>query len=151
MNINIYSIEKASHDEFSKIVDNYKKMLQKYAKVNEIIVFNKKISSAQNRSPKDARKAYSEALYPYLKGYNIALHPDAKEFDSFEFSKFFDINRQLNLFIGGAYGFEDEFLQRCDKKVSLSQLTMSHKIAKIVLFEQVYRALTILNKHAYHK
>ena len=151
MKINIYSIEKGSHDEFSKIVDNYKKMLQKYAKVKEIIIFNKKISSAQNRSSQDAKKAYSEALFPYLKGYNIALHPDAKEFNSFEFSKFFDINRELNLFIGGAYGFEDEFLQRCDKKVSLSQLTMSHKIAKIVLFEQIYRALTIINRHAYHK
>ncbi len=151
MKINIYSIEKGSNDEFSKIVDNYKKMLQKYAKVKEVIIFNKKISSAQNRSSKEAKKAYSQALYPYLKGYSIALHPDAKEFDSFEFSKFFDINRELNLFIGGAYGFEDEFLQKCDKKVSLSQLTMSHKIAKIVLFEQIYRALTIINKHAYHK
>ena len=151
MNINIYSIEKGSQDEFSKIVNNYKKMLQKYAKVKEIVIFNKKISSAQNRSPKDAKKAYSEAFLPYLKGCNIALHPEAKEFDSFEFSKFFDINIQLNLFIAGAYGFEDEFLQRCDRKVSLSQLTMSHKIAKIVLFEQIYRALTIINKHSYHK
>ncbi len=151
MRINIYTIEKKSVDDFSKIITNQKKMIQKYAQVNEVSLFNKKISSAQNRDAIMAKEAYSEAFLPYLKGFNIALHPDGKELDSFEFSENFDINRSLNFFIAGAYGFEESFLKRFDKVVSLSQLTFSHKVAKVVLFEQIYRALTIIHKHPYHK
>ena len=151
MRINIYTIEKKSNDEFSKIISNQKKMIQKYAQLNEIQLFNKKISSSQNRDAIMAKESYTEAFTPYLKGYNIALHPGGKEVDSFEFSQNFDINTSLNFFIAGAYGFEERFLEKVDKVISLSQLTFSHKIAKVILVEQVYRALTILHKHPYHK
>ena len=149
--INIYTIEKKSVDEFSKIIDNQKKMIQKYAQVNEIPCFSKKISSAQNRDAIIASSSYSEAFEPYLKGYNIALHPEGKEMDSFEFSENFDISTSLNFFIAGAYGFETSFLKRVDSVISLSKMTYSHKIAKVILFEQIYRALTIIHKHPYHK
>ena len=151
MKINIYTIEKKSSDEFSKIITNQKKMIQKYAQISEIPCFNKKISSAQNRDAIMASESYSEAFYPYLKGVNIALHPAGKEMDSFEFSENFDISRSLNFFIAGAYGFEESFLKKVDTVISLSQLTFSHKIAKVILFEQIYRALTIKHKHPYHK
>jgi len=126
-------------------------MIQKYAQITEIQLFNKKISSAQNRDAIMAKESYSEAFEPYMKGYNIALHPAGKEVDSFEFSQNFAINTSLNFFIAGAYGFEERFLKRSDAVISLSQLTFSHKIAKVLLFEQIYRALTIINKHPYHK
>ena len=151
MKINVYSIEKKNSDEFSKIVTNQKKMIQKYAQINEIPLFNKKISSAQNRDAIMARESYSEAFSPYLKGCNIMLHPAGKEVDSFEFSEYFDINTSLNFFIAGAYGFEENFLKKADQVVSLSKLTFSHKIAKVLLFEQIYRALTIVHKHPNHK
>jgi 23S rRNA (pseudouridine1915-N3)-methyltransferase len=151
MKINIYTIEKKSTDEFSKIIQNQKKMIQKYAQIEEIACFNKKISSAQNRDAIMAQESYTEAFTPYLKGYNIALHPAGKVVDSFEFSENFDISTSLNFFIAGAYGFEERFLQKMDKVISLSPLTFSHKIAKVILFEQVYRALTIIHKHPYHK
>jgi 23S rRNA (pseudouridine1915-N3)-methyltransferase len=151
MKINIYTIEKKSSDDFSKIIQKQKKMIQKYAQVEEISIFNKKISQAQNRDDIMAKESYSEAFLPYLKGYNIALHPKGDELDSFEFSQKFDINTTLNFFIAGAYGFEEGFLKKVDSVVSLSRLTYSHKIAKVVLFEQIYRALSIKNNHPYHK
>ncbi len=151
MRINVYTIEKKNVDEFSKIILNQKKMIQKYAQIHEIALFNKKISSAQNRDAIMAKEAYSEAFSPYMKGVNIALHPAGKEVDSFEFSENFAINTSLNFFIAGAYGFEEGFLKKADKVISLSQLTFSHKIAKVILFEQIYRALTIIHKHPYHK
>ena len=151
MRINIYSIEKNSVDDFSKIVENQKKMIQKYAQIKEIMIFNKKISSAQNRDDIIARESYTEAFLPKLNGYNIALHPTGSEMDSFEFSENFASISTLNFFIAGAYGFEDQFLGKCDKIVSLSKLTYSHKIAKVILFEQIFRALSIINKHPYHK
>lgn len=151
MKINVYTIEKKSRDEFTKLIDNQKKMIQKYAKIEEISFFNKKISSAQNRDAIIAQEAYSEAFLPHMSGYNIALHPDGKLIDSFGFSNFFDKIPTLNFFIAGAYGFEDKFLARCDAVISLSPLTYSHKIAKVVLFEQIFRGLSIQHNHPYHK
>ncbi len=57
----------------------------------------------------------------------------------------------INFFIGGAFGFEKDFLNQCDKVISISDMTMAHKIANIVLLEQVFRGLCILNNHPYHK
>ena len=58
--------------------------------------------------------------------------------------------QEVSFFIGGAYGFSSDFL-RSLKTLSLSPLTLSHKIAQIVLCEQIYRALSIMTNHPYHK
>jgi 23S rRNA (pseudouridine1915-N3)-methyltransferase len=151
MKINVYSIEKKNSDNFTKIIENQKKMIQKYTRVEEIMIFNKKISSAQNRDAIMAKESYSEAFLPKMNGYNIALHPAGFEMDSFEFSENFANISTLNFFIAGAYGFDEQFLKKCDKVISLSKLTFSHKIAKVILFEQIFRALSIVNNHPYHK
>jgi 23S rRNA (pseudouridine1915-N3)-methyltransferase len=52
--------------------------------------------------------------------------------------------------IGGAEGFSDEVLKNCQEKISLSDLTFPHKIARILLVEQLYRAQTIRSGHPYH-
>ncbi len=151
MKINVYSIEKNRSDDFSKLIQNHKKMIQKYAQIEEITIFNKKIASAQNRDAIIAKESYTQAFTPFMDGYNIALDPSGRQMDSFEFSKNFDTIAPLNFFIGGAYGFDEQFLKKCNKVISLSKLTFSHKIAKVVLFEQLFRALSILNNHPYHK
>ncbi len=48
-------------------------------------------------------------------------------------------------------GFEKNFLDKCDKVISLSDLTMAHKVVTLVLLEQVFRGLAIKNNHPYHK
>ena len=52
--------------------------------------------------------------------------------------------------IGGAYGVSDEIKNRAQIKISLSDLVMNHLVAEVVVFEQFYRALTILNRIPYH-
>lgn len=151
MKINLYTIEKGSRDPYAAIAEEYRRMISGYARIEEHQIFSKKIAAAQNRDAAAARKSYTEALLPCMKGYNIVLHPEGKLLDSFEFYKYFDINTNLNYFIGGAYGFEEAFVRRADLVISLSKLTFSHKIAKIVLYEQIYRGLTLLHGHPYHK
>ena len=147
----IYAIEKNSKDEFEPILKNYQKMISKYSPLTYKSIFNNKIASSQNQTKELAKKSYTLAYEPLLKGYNIALHPDGKLLDSFEFSTIFENHSNINFFIGGAYGFEKEFLNKCDRVISLSPLTFSHKVAKIALYEQIYRAFTIINNHPYHK
>jgi len=127
-------------------------MSSKYATVEVHSLFNKKIAKAQTLGEKESYKAYNEIYIPKLNsGYNIALDVLGEQVDSFEFSKMIDNKHTINFFIGGAYGFDREFLNRCDQVISLSKLTFAHKIATIVLFEQVFRSLSILNNHPYHK
>lgn len=62
------------------------------------------------------------------------------------------IERPAKIFfvIGGAEGFSDEVLKNCQERISLSELTFPHKLARILLVEQLYRAQTIRSGHPYH-
>ena len=143
MQINVYSIEKK--EDFQKEINEFIKKSKPFANVKNITLYPKNLSKSKN-----PKKDYTKIFEKYLgNGLNIILSPDGKLIDSFEFSKFFE-NSEVNFFIAGAYGFEEEFKKK-GKVISLSPLTMSHKIAKLVLFEQIYRGLSIKNNHPYHK
>jgi len=152
MKIDIVSIAKKERSTYVPLYKDLNKMISRFSKVEDIEIFNKEITKAHNISADASQKAYSKVLEPYLNGnYNILLHPDGKIIDSYEFSKLLDGKISIKFFIGGAYGFEDSFLKKADKVISLGKITMSHKIAKVVLLEQIYRGFAILSKHPYHK
>jgi len=152
MTINIYQIAKNDKDEFEPLVQNFIKMSKKYAKVQVFNMFNKTISKAQTIGQNEAQKSYSDTFEPKMQnGFNIVLDVLGKRVDSFEFSKLIHSDANINFFIGGAYGFSREFIRKCDKVISISDLTMAHKIANIVLLEQIFRGLCIANNHPYHK
>lgn len=58
--------------------------------------------------------------------------------------------RRLVFIIGGAYGFSEALYQRADEKVSLSCMTFSHQMVRLVFTEQIYRACTIIKGDPYH-
>jgi 23S rRNA (pseudouridine1915-N3)-methyltransferase len=149
--INIYSIIKPSKDEFDVLIKEFIKMSSKYAKVEVFYIFNKNIAKAQTIGEKESQQAYSDTYEPLLKGYNIALDILGKKLDTYAFSSLIDNKNEVNFFIGGAFGFQREFLNKCDNVISLSDLTMAHKVANVVLCEQIFRALCIQNNHPYHK
>ncbi len=152
MKINIYQIAKNDKDEFEPIIKNFIKMSSKYGKIEIHNLFNSNIGKQQTIGENEAKKSYSEVFVPKLQnGFNIALDVLGTKLDSFGFSKLLDDKITINFFIGGAFGFEREFLNRCDKIITLSDLTMAHKIANIVLLEQIFRGLCISNNHPYHK
>ena len=151
MNVKVFTIEKSSDKSLDAIANEYTKMISRFAKVEEIKIFNKNIATAQMLSEKEARASYTKAYEPFLKGYNIALDVEGEHLSSEQFSTLFDSDVNVNFFIGGAFGFDDAFLGKTQKIISLSRLTYAHKIAKVVLFEQIYRGLCIKNNHPYHK
>ncbi len=52
--------------------------------------------------------------------------------------------------VGGPYGVGPEFEERADERLSLGPMTLPHELARVVLLEQIYRALTILKGRSYH-
>jgi len=88
-------------------------------------------------------------------GYNICLDEFGKEFTSMSLSKKIESfqNRsikEVNIIIGGAYGFHKDVLDKCDEKWALSKMTLPHDICRILLTEQLYRAFSILRGEKYH-
>lgn len=61
-----------------------------------------------------------------------------------------DATRDLRLVVGGPYGLSEAVLRRCDESIRLSSMTLPHELARVVLFEQLYRAWTILRREPYH-
>ncbi|WP_428738917.1 23S rRNA (pseudouridine(1915)-N(3))-methyltransferase RlmH [Sulfurimonas sp.] len=152
MNIEIVSIAKKERSIYDPLYKELTKMISRFAKVSDVEIFNKDVTKAHTISPEASQSAYTKVLEPLMdKGFTISLHPDGKIIDSFEFSKLLNDKMSIKFFIGGAYGFEDEFLKKSDAVISLGKITMSHKIAKAVLLEQIYRGFSILNNHPYHK
>ncbi len=85
----------------------------------------------------------------------ILLDEHGIEFSSLDFSKWIEkkmiaASRQLVFVIGGPYGFSKLVHQRADFKVSLSQLTFSHQMVRLIFVEQLYRAMTIIKNEPYH-
>jgi len=151
MNIKVFSIEKSGDNHIDALNKEFMKMISKNASVEDIVLFNKQVAKAQIKGTIEAKEAYTKLYVPHLKGYNVALDVQGVACDSFDFSKIFDDHININFFIGGAYGFNQEFLNKTQKVISLSKLTFAHKIAKTVLYEQIYRGLCIKNNHPYHK
>jgi 23S rRNA (pseudouridine1915-N3)-methyltransferase len=58
--------------------------------------------------------------------------------------------RRLVFVIGGPYGFSEAVYARANAKLSLSRMTYSHQLVRVVFVEQIYRAFTILNHEPYH-
>jgi len=152
VNIEIISIAKKEKSIYDPLYKELTKMIGKFANVTDTELFPKDVAKAHTVSPEASKASYTKLLEPYLeKGFSIVLHPDGKIIDSYEFSKLLNDKMSIKFFIGGAYGFEDNFVQKSNSVISLGKLTMSHKIAKGVLLEQIYRGFSILSNHPYHK
>jgi len=85
----------------------------------------------------------------------VLLDERGTEYSSLQFSQF--IQQRLNsscknvlFLIGGAYGFSDLLYQRANFTLSMSKLTLPHKLARLLFSEQLYRAFTILKGEPYH-
>jgi 23S rRNA (pseudouridine1915-N3)-methyltransferase len=77
----------------------------------------------------------------------ILLDPAGRVFDSAKFAGLFE--RDLMFIIGGAEGLPVKWRERADALISLSAMTMPHELARVVLAEQIYRALATLRGHPY--
>jgi len=85
----------------------------------------------------------------------VALSRSGRQLDSRGFAAALDrwrqAGRDLAFLVGGAYGLHEELQRRCDEVIRLSDLTLPHDLARLVLLEQIYRGNTILRGEPYHK
>lgn len=85
----------------------------------------------------------------------VLLDENSKEFSSLGFAAFVEKQmiggtKNLVFAVGGPYGFSLEMHQRAQAKISLSKMTFSHQMVRLIFVEQLYRAMTILKGEPYH-
>jgi len=84
----------------------------------------------------------------------ITLDEHGKEFRSIEYARWLQQKQQtarrLVFVIGGPYGFSDAVYSRSNEKISLSKMTFSHQMVRLIFTEQLYRACTIIKGEPYH-
>lgn len=85
----------------------------------------------------------------------VLLDEGGREFRSVDFASWIEkklstVNKRLVFVIGGPYGFSDKVYQTASEKISLSKMTFSHQMVRIIFVEQLYRALNILQGGPYH-
>ncbi len=85
----------------------------------------------------------------------VLLDDKGQSFSSEQFAvwlnkKFTTVNSELIFLVGGAYGFHESIRKRANESISLSSMTFTHQMVRLIFTEQFYRALTILRNEPYH-
>ena len=150
MKIKVAWIGKTKEPAIQALSDEYLKRISRYAEIEGIALKDEAaiLSLATGEQSKKQRSRNQE------RHKLILLDARGSQLSSEEFAAFLDrekINAIPLLFaIGGSDGFSDEPRHRAGFTISLGKMTLPHELARVVLLEQLYRAVTILAKHPYH-
>ncbi len=153
--LDIVAIGKDKGAWISEGVDHYLKLLSKYASVKLKTVPDVKASASL--SPAELMKKQAVVLEKEIAdGYLVALADRGRKYDSIQFSRLLEKLQTISggrvvFLVGGAYGLDDALLDRAELVVSLSPLTFSHQLVRLVLLEQLYRGFNLLSGGSYHK
>lgn len=134
---------------------HYRKLIRPYALLTEVSVKEQKLTGATNIDFALAQEAKRILSQLDESAYRIALEKSGEERSSEQlakhFEKLFQRYSSFDLMIGGPYGLHKSVLGASNEVVSLSQLTLPHDLARILVVEQIFRVLSILNNSSYHK
>ncbi len=148
-------IGKTTDDRFRTLIDEY------VGRVNHYIPFGieviPELRNAKSLSADQQKEREAELLVKSLKpgDYVVLLDEHGRERRSVEFAQWMQKRmsagpRRLVFVVGGPYGFAPQVYDLAQEKISLSQMTFSHQMIRLLFVEQVYRAMTILNNEPYH-
>jgi 23S rRNA (pseudouridine1915-N3)-methyltransferase len=155
MKVTMLAIGKTAEACLRESITMYTKRLQHYTSFEFKELPD--IRNAKNLSQGQLKVAEGELLLHYV-GPNdelLLLDENGRQFTSEEFAGFLEKKalhsaKSLIFAIGGAFGFSEKVYQRAVDKVSLSSMTFSHQMVRLIFTEQLYRAFTIIKGEPYH-
>lgn len=129
-------------------------------RINHYIPFDIKtipeLKNCKNLSEQQQKDKEGELILKNIdkKSFITLLDEHGKELRSMEFASWIENKQQtirhLTFIIGGPYGFSQAVYDRADNKLSLSRMTFSHQMVRLIFTEQLYRACAIIKKEPYH-
>ena len=159
MNVKILCVGKIKEKFYIDAISEYSKRLSKYCSLDIIEVADEKTSENCSETEINIVKdKEGERLLKHIKDrdYVIALAILGKQHDSVAFSKYIENlsvagNSSFVFVIGGSLGLSDAVMARSNSQISFSKMTFPHQLMRVILLEQIYRAMRIMNNEPYHK
>ena len=159
MKITLITVGKIKEKFLSDAINEYKKRLSKYCKLDIIEVADEKTPDHASENVENAIKSReAERILKYIKSdsYVITLEINGKMLTSEELaSKIDNLGIQgvshITFIIGGSLGLGREVLDRSDYALSFSKMTFPHQLMRVILLEQIYRSYRIIMGEPYHK
>ena len=155
MKVKFICIGKTGKDFLIGGEQEYLKRLKHYVDIDRIEIPD--IKNAKKLSVDQIKELEGkEILAKISQGEQVVLlDENGTNFSSVEFSnfmqqKFNQGGKGLVFVVGGAYGFSKEVYDAAGSKISFSKMTFSHQMIRMIFFEQIYRAMTILKGEPYH-
>ena len=154
MKITLLVVGKTADERLHSLIGEYQQRLKHYVPFDFVVIPD--IKNAKSLSQEQLKAAEGQAILTALTPAMdvVLLDEHGREFRSIEYADFLQkkmaSGKDLTLVIGGAYGFSQEVYARANGKLSLSQMTFSHQMIRIMAIEQIYRAMTILRGEPYH-
>lgn len=152
MNINFITMGKLKESYFREACEEYIKRLSAFATVKVFEPEPAYLPQNPNQTQiSQALAKEAEKLRSLAKGYKIAMCIEGKTLSSESLSeKIRDIS-EISFIVGSSFGLDENFKRECDFRLSMSPMTFPHSLARVMLFEQVYRAMSITMNSKYHK
>ena len=158
LGIEIVCIGKLKHSFFREACAEYIKMSSAYADVKVTELAETKISRNGGAAVNKVVEDESARIVEYIKNKRaatVAMCIDGKPFASERLAQFISetalTNSNIIFIIGGSNGLSRTLLDAVDFKISMSAMTFPHQLARVMLLEQIYRALNINSGGKYHK
>ena len=155
MKIKLVTVGKTVESYLKKGIELYAERMKHYASFEIVELPDLKQTSSLSQVQIKSREGdlILKAVRP--QDYLILLDERGSAMTSVEWardleSKTAHLSRDIVFVIGGPYGFSDEVYSRCDSKLSLSKMTFSHQLVRLIFMEQIYRAFTIIKGEPYH-
>ena len=136
-------------------IDKYTKRIGHYLPFSMEVIPD--IKNKKNLSQAEQKQKEGDLILSKLHStdYVVLLDEGGRLFNSNQFAQHIEnkkntIARKLVFIIGGPYGFSDAVKGRANEKISLSKMTFTHQMVRMIFVEQLYRAMTILSNQPYH-
>ena len=147
-------VGKTTDKHFQAGITDYSARIAHYMPFDMVVI--PELKNTKSLSEEQQKRMEGELILKQLQPSDtvVLLDERGKEQRSVEMAGWLEqrraTSRRLVFVIGGPYGFSPEVYSRADDKISLSKMTFSHQMVRLVFTEQLYRACTIIKGESYH-
>ena len=155
MKASLILVGKTTDHRFTELIDDYTSRLKHY--IGFEIITIPELKNTKNISQEQQKAQETELICKQLQqsDHVVLLDEHGKEMRSIEMAEWMKkkmntVSKRLVFIIGGPYGFSPKIYERANEKLSMSKMTFSHQMIRLIFVEQLYRSMTILNGEPYH-
>lgn len=155
MKINLLTVGKTTNPQMIKLQDEYQNRLKFYLPFENTII--PELKNTKKLSVAEQKEKEADLILKHIDNSDdvVLLDDKGKQFTSMGFSDFIQKkmntgNKRIVFVVGGPYGFSQRIYDRANNLLSLSTMTFSHQMVRLIFLEQLYRAMTIIKGEPYH-